>query len=243
MNRLVDTLENAERRLVEVERRTLDSSEFDRRVPRPKTVVVIKKPVAGNTTLLVREAKYATIPPTKCTGVDPNVICSYEWVYPDFEVYPPLGKEAIDYDGDEWDGNSVPTIDTVFHRCHRENEVWVLDHQAEGGGASVVFVRIIDKASESNNGQFLIVQKMKKVEPVLPETMVTWVPDGSLEWAECWPNYVAAHYMPMRFQNPEVIVPMTKVGGTQYVWQKHRWFVGQPLSSMAQSDCAVPLRT
>jgi hypothetical protein len=220
----------------------------------PKTVVIIQEPVANDSTLLVREAKYTSIPPKKCTGVDPNVTCFYDWAYPDFEVYPPLGKEAIDYAGDEKTSrlvNDVPTdvlnsaleapeLGTVFHRCHREHEVWVLDLQADGG-ASIVFVRIIDKVGSSDSGQFLIVQKMKKVEPVAPETIVTWVPDGEPEPAECWPNYTVAHYMPMRFQNPEVIVPMTKVGGTQYVWQKNRMFLAKPVSSLPHSDCVVPI--
>jgi hypothetical protein len=143
MNRLVEVLENAERRLVEVERRTLNAGGFERSVPRDKTVVIVKVPADGDKFLTVREAGYATIPPKACTGDEPNVVCYYAWYGVDFEVYPPLGKEAIDYDGDEWDGATDPKLDTVFHRCHRENEVWVLDHRAEGAGSVIPIVLVV----------------------------------------------------------------------------------------------------
>lgn len=126
----------------------------------PKTVVIIKKPSTSESTLLVREAKYVNIPPKKCTGADPNV-CFYDWVYPDFEVYPPLGMEVMDYDGDEWtkqvvddpttqiveSGLAVPTIDTVFHRCHREHEVWVMTPTGKASAAIGQF-QILDSVNQ-----------------------------------------------------------------------------------------------
>ena len=112
-----------------------------------------------------------------------------------------------------------------------------------GGGSGVVFVKIIDYVgSDPETSEWLIVQKMKRVktsaEGVSPETY-DWVTDGPPEPAECWPNYVAAHYLPMRNQTPTLIVPMSEMNGTHYVWQKHRWLVTAPLSDYPQSDCAI----
>lgn len=213
----------------------------------PKTIVIVKKPLAADVTLIVREAKYDRSPPKKCEGTAPNVTCFYEWFGSDFEVYPPLGKEAIDYEGDEFEGVAEdahpPKLDTVFHRCHREHSAWVLDLQAEGG-ASIAFVKIVDSVPpNSPSSKFLTVQPMKVDDVEGSPTFGKWIARMmGTEVAEVWPNYVAGHYLPMRFQTPDLIVPMTKVNGTQYVWQKNRMFLGQPLSSLPQSDCVVPIR-
>jgi hypothetical protein len=205
-----------------------------------RTVVITKKPQPTDATLVVREAKYDDWPPQKCEGT-PRV-CHYEWYGDDFEVWPPLGKEAVSFDGDEWDGDTDPKLDTKFHRVHREHDVWVIEAAAEGG-AEIVMVKIVDSIPvNAPSSKFLTVQKMKVDEIAGSPTFGQWLPDGVTESAECWPNYVAAHYLPMRFQIPEVIVPMTKTNGTQYVWQKNRIGLGQPLSSLPASDCVVPLR-
>jgi hypothetical protein len=208
----------------------------------PKTVVIVKRPEPADMFLLVREAKYIDLPPMPCTTEGETTICYYEWYGVEFEVYPPLGKQAIDYDGDgdEWlpaDNDHPPKLDTVFHRAHREHNAWVLQSEAEGG-ASIEFVKILDSIPvDMPTAKFLTVQRMK-----VDEVSGLWVADGETEEAETWPNYTAQHYLPMRLQFPDVIVPMTRVNGTQYVWQKNRMFLAEPLSTLAQSDCVVPIR-
>jgi hypothetical protein len=106
-------------------------------IGRPKTVVIVRAPVAGDASLLVREAKYASWPPKPCTkdtATPPVTTCYYEWYGDPFDIYPPIGRECIDYAGDEWNGANEPKLDTVFHSCHREHDVWVLDERGGGGG-------------------------------------------------------------------------------------------------------------
>src|SRR3989304_971211 len=55
-------------------------------IGRPKTVVIVKKPVAGDAELTVREAKYANWPPEPCEGTEPNKICHYTWHGDDFRL-------------------------------------------------------------------------------------------------------------------------------------------------------------
>jgi hypothetical protein len=103
---------------------------------RPKTVVIVKEPIASDETLTVREAGYTNIPPKGCiaSGTPPITTCYYAWYGVDFEVYPPLGKRAVDFDGDEQvpaDDAHPPKVDTKFHRIHREREVWVITPSGE----------------------------------------------------------------------------------------------------------------
>lgn len=220
-------------------------------VPRyiaPKTFVIVQTPQPGDAVLIAREAGYSTRPPTPCVsaGSPPVTTCNYAWYGVDFEVSPPLGKQCIDYAGDEHmpaDDAHPPTLDTKFHRCHWERMAWVLDLESEGG-AEIMMVKIVNSYPLLNRGdqKFLTVQRMKVDEVETSPNFGAWIPDGPTEVAECWPNYVAAHYLPMKGQTPEVIVPMTKTDGTQYVWQKNRMFLGTPLSTIGASDCVVPLR-
>lgn len=101
-----------------------------------KTVVIVRKPVEADATLWVREAKYVNLPPKPCSGDGDSTTCFYEWFGEDFDAYPPLGVKAISYAGDEstTDASAPPKLTTVFHRCHREHNVWIVDQQAKGGG-------------------------------------------------------------------------------------------------------------
>jgi hypothetical protein len=202
----------------------------------PKTIVIIKNPVATESTLLVREAKYTNIPPQKCTGADPNV-CYYEWVYPDFEVYPPLGKEAIDYDGDEWTtqipdnpltkvvegGLAPPTIDTVFHRCHREHEVWVLDLQAGGGGGGIRPARVLSVGTSTVN-----VQPYKR-------SGTAWVTDGASKNVFLWGDQTGSDFTTLIGD----MIPLIVLGGEEYALQYFWMFTKTPSAGITRGDCAL----
>lgn len=103
---------------------------------RDKTIVIVRKPVDGDKTLLVREARYVNLPPKPCTGDGETATCFYEWYGTDFEVYPPMGKKCIDFDGDENTAAITvpPKLTTKFHRCHREHDAWVLNPPPGAGG-------------------------------------------------------------------------------------------------------------
>lgn len=234
MNRLVDVLENAEQRLVEVERRTLSNSDFERNIQRPKTVVIIKKPVDGDSTLRVLEAGYGTIPPTKCEGENP-VVCNYRWYGVEFEVYPPLGKQAIDYEGDEFLDPSVtnpPKIDSKFHRIHQEREVWVLDLEAEGGGGGI---RPAVVTVATAGALTITVQPMKR-------SGSTWIADGGTIVAPLWGKQTGDDFQTL-IGSPTAsvfdLIPLVNVGGEWYAMQYFWMYAKTPSTSIAIGDCAL----
>jgi hypothetical protein len=205
----------------------------------PKTVVIIKKPVATGSTLLVREAKYTSIPPKKCTGVDPNVTCFYDWVYPDFEVYPPLGKEAIDYAGDEWtkqivdnpltkvieSGLAPPEITTVFHRCHREHEVWVLDLQADGGGGGIRPARVTAAVTAAST---------IKVQPY-KRSGIAWATDGAEKNVFLWGDQTGSDFATLIGD----MIPLIVLDGEEYALQYFWMFTKTPSGGITRGDCAL----
>lgn len=107
-----------------------------------KTVVIVVKPEVDDVVLKVREAKYRNIPPKPCTGDGESATCFYEWVGEVFDAYPPLGVKAVSYSGDETtsDADVPPKLTTRFHHVHRENNVWMLNVAAGGGGETDVCV-------------------------------------------------------------------------------------------------------
>jgi hypothetical protein len=208
-----------------------------------RTVVIAALPVAGDTTLTVREAKYADTPPKPClTGGEPPVtVCSYAWYGDPFEVYPPLGKEAADYAGDEapTDDSTPPDLKTVFHRCHREHDAWVLDLQAEGG-AALEPVIILGSTNGQPTGKFLNVKKA-----VYNETSQRWEIDPNPDPAvvkvvETWHNHMARDYLSFVGLNPPLVAAMTKIGDTTRVLPNGasmRWFLTTAEATYDQSDC------
>lgn len=115
----------------------------------PKTVVITKRPVEGDEQLTVLEARYAGYLPCLTTGDPPVTTCTYAWEGEEFLAYPPLGSKAIDFAGDEQvpaddvhppDDDDPPKFDSVFHRVHREHQVWIID---EKGGSIIQQFRIV----------------------------------------------------------------------------------------------------
>lgn len=104
-----------------------------------KTVVIVRAPVDGDRTLLVREARYRNLPPQPCTGDGDSATCFYEWLGPEFDVYPPLGVKPSAYSGDENTSpvTTPPKLTTKFYGLHREHDTWILDPPREAGGANL----------------------------------------------------------------------------------------------------------
>jgi hypothetical protein len=206
-----------------------------------KTVVIVAKPKVTDATLIVREAKYADLPPLPCGKVGENTVCHYGWFGDTFQVHPPLGKEAIDYDGDEYvegSDDAPPKLDTVFHRCHREHEVWVLDDK--GGGAALEPIVILGSTNGLPTGKFLNVKRA-----VYRTSDQRWIADPSTEPSatmvvETWHNHTARDYQSFVGLNPPLIAAMTKVGDTTRVLSNGaniRWFLTTATGTYAQSDC------
>jgi hypothetical protein len=204
----------------------------------PRIVAVIAQPQEGHATVLVREAKYSDNLPKPCVtgGEPPTTECYYKWHGDPFAAYPAMGWTPEDYADDAYGDSALPSIDTKFFTASRTHDYWRLSSPMEAVDTTV-FVTILDSLPPSNpNVKFLRVQRMKHEE----ETGA-WIADGDPEEAECWPEFVAAHYLPMRNLAPQLIVPMLIVGDTQYVIAQHRFALGQPLQNYPQSDCAVPV--
>jgi hypothetical protein len=225
----------------------------------PKTVVIVAKPRETTDYLLVRGVRYADDVPRRCTkdGTPVVTTCYYEWDGDPFEAYPPLGKEAIDYDGDEFtkqlvddpltkvieSGPAPPEIDTVFHRCHRENEVWVMDHQAEGGGGGETTFAVVRAtyATGTPDERKVLVQKViftnaGTIEFGSQATTAAWVWPGLFS-----ENYAAFVWQGAAIQPQTVIVAVTKVNGASYVeqWSGLRYRLLKRSRSVRVTDCVL----
>lgn len=202
----------------------------------PKTIVIVKKPLAADVTLIVREAKYDRSPPKKCEGTAPNVTCFYEWFGSDFEVYPPLGKEAIDYEGDEFEGVAEdahpPKLDTVFHRCHREHNAWVLDLQAEGGGGGMRPALVVSAVAAAAT---------IRVQPV-KRSGTSWTVDGGPIVVPLWGAQKGDDFLTLiqtgNF-NTSDFIPLVSIGGEWYAMQYFWMYAKTPNAAIAKGDCAL----
>jgi len=233
MNRLVDVLENAERRLVEVERRTLSSGDFERDTPRPKMVAVTKPPVEGDAMLAVRAAGYATIPPKKCEG-DPRQ-CYYEWLGANFDAYPSLGSDVMDYEGKAFASGQPPAFDTVFYRCQFQNGVWVLDRPGGEGGGGITPARVLPTPGTGN--RTIAVQPVKRiVPPPSNPASAVWTNDGPpIDAVALWGEQRGEDFQTV----VNDIIPLIEIAGEKYAMQ-YFWFYTKTVNSaIPRGDCGL----
>lgn len=196
-------------------------------LPQPKTVVIVVKPLATDAMLTVREAKYADLPPSPCTssGTPPVTICHYTWHGPAFAVWPPLGKEAVDYAGDEYVQGSddiPPKLDTVFHRCHREHDSWVLDHKGgEGGGGGIVPARVLSFGTTTIN-----IQRYKW-------SGSAWVTDRGPDDVLLWGSQIGSDFSTLVGD----MIPLVIVNGEEFALQYFWMYTKTPNTSIQKGDC------
>lgn len=146
--------------------RSAQVSDGQRYIP-PKAVVIVKKPAEGDVFLTVREVRYTTSVPRPCETVGEATTCFYEWYGSELEVFAPFGSKPADFAGDEFaapaDDNHPPKFDTVFHRVHRENEVWIIDGK-QTNVDTYSFCRILSAVGT----EFVVVQEVVAVKERIP---------------------------------------------------------------------------
>jgi len=174
--------------------------------------------------------------------------------------YPLETAETSDYENVKWGSAEIDKTTTPVWATFRHG-AWIIELM--GGGAPIRFVRIVNTLPENSpSALWLIIQPVKYDRKVGSATWHTWIddlpppppvtdpptppPEPVLEYAEVWPNYTGAQYLPMKSGKegdvlPALILPVFAFGGSQYVMQKNRWFIGKPALGVAVSDCAVPL--
>ena len=208
----------------------------------PKTVVIVKTPTQDDIFLTVREARYTTDIPKPCTGDGESVVCHYEWFGPELEVFAPLGTKPIDFAGDEFDhvvdDTHPPKFSTVFHRVHREHEVWVLEAKPEGGAIEPVII-LASMPVNTPTAKFLTIRPAKEN----PTTHV-WEadPTGEPKVVETWFNHQASHYLPMVGLAPLLVGAMTKIKSSTRLLPNGanlRMFIATATQQYGQSDCPV----
>jgi len=153
--------------------------------------------------------------------------------------YPLETAEASEYEGVKWGSAAVDKTTTPVWATFRHG-AWIIELM--GGGSPIRFARIVDtQPTNTPSALWLVIQQVK-----YDTATHAWIDDVSAptmppEYAEVWPNYTGAHYLPMKDVLPALILPVFAFGGSQYVMQKNRWFIGRPALGVAVSDCAVPL--
>lgn len=219
---------------------------------RDRTIVIVRKPAAGDQTLLVREARHSNLPPKPCTGDGDAAVCFYEWFGTDFEVYPPLGKKPIDFDGDEnTAGPTVaPKLTTKFHRCHREHDSWVLNPAATAatGGTSMVlvhapitstglwvgldFIRVVHvKINPNNTGVFISAE----AAPLGYAIVRCWPGTKDTDWQ----YYQSTTGTTPNFTPTANAVYLTakKINGTEYITPEVAILSASPDPALPAGDC------
>jgi hypothetical protein len=160
--------------------------------------------------------------------------------------YPLETAEASEYASVKWGSGEVDKTTTPVWATFRHG-VWIIELM--GGGSPIRFARIIDTVPVNTPSALWLEIRSVKYDTA-SHTWIDDVPDPPQlpppEFAEVWPNYTGKHYLPMKSGGPAdvlpaLILPVVSFGGSQYVMQQHRWFVGKPALGVAQSDCVVPL--
>jgi len=183
------------------------------------------------------------------TPGDPNdppraeVAGEYKRFGPIEEGYPLETMEPSDYEIVKWGSAAIDKTTTPVWATFRHG-AWIIE--LTGGGSPIWFVRIVNTLPENTpSARWLEIQTVKYLAPVPPELYGTWVDDIQTppvrEYAEVWPKYTGAHYLPMKDVFPALILPVFAFGGSQYVMQKHRWGIGKPAPGVAPSDCVVSM--
>jgi len=194
------------------------------------------------------------------TPGDPNdppraeVAGEYERFGPIKKGYPLETTDPADYEGVKWGSAAIDKTTTPVWATFRHG-AWIIELM--GGGSPIRFVRVLDTLpTNTPSALWLVIQPVKydKVHgnwiddvPPSPTPPVEGPPPPPPpEYAEVWPNYTGAHYLPMKSGQPgdvlpALILPVFAFGGSQYVMQKNRWFIGKPAPGVAQSDCVVSL--
>lgn len=211
--------------------RTVQRSDDPRYVV-PRTVVIVRKPTVDHDFLLVREAVYASDIPKKCEGTDPNKVCYYEWKGPDFEVYPPLGMECIDYDGDEFTGDT-PKHDTVFHRCTYQHDYWMLENAPKStGGGGIVPARVL--ATPATGATTISVQPVKRSTAV-PQPTDPWVNDGVSVTVPLWSRQKGEDFQTLVGD----VIPLVVIAGERYAMQYLWFYTKTPNPAIPKGDCGL----
>ena len=209
----------------------------------PKTVVITVKPETGHAELTVREAKYINLPPKPCTDpVAPATerTCYYEWYGIDFNVSPPMGTEAVDFAGDEYTGADPPKLSTVFHRVHREHEVWVIE-KAGGGGSSVSFAIVREVHDQGDDTRKIKVEEVKMTMTVSGDIEVGIIDGEKYVWA--WPGLLGIHYAAFKWAGGVLpgmpILAVVTSGGASYLQQFSglRYRLRARPRNVRQTDC------
>ncbi len=201
----------------------------------PKTVVITVKPQDGDATLTVREAKYIDLPPKPCSGSGEIAVCYYEWYGVDFAVYPPMGMRPIDFAGDEYNAGTSeapiqPKLTTVFHRVHREREVWVLEDVTAKGG---IGIRPAIVLTATTGAHTIHVQPAKR-------SGFTWIADGSAIDVPLWGTQLGEDFQTLiglPGATEVDVIPLIQVGGEWYAMQYFWWYANTPNPALPKGDC------
>jgi hypothetical protein len=216
-----------------------------------RTVEIVKKPVAGDTTLLVREAKYANLPPKPCT----EATCYYEWYGSPFDAYPPLGVTPIAFSGDENTTDqetTPPKLTDKFHRCHRKHNVWELDPKAAASSFSLVLVHGPGVGTNWNaDFDYVRVIHMKKnpayvLGSGLPTHINGETAAAGYSIVQCWPGTKQTDWQYFLSTNqgfPPVVsanavyFKTAMIGGVEYITPDSFTEAGFPQAGTVAGDC------
>jgi len=206
-------------------------------VPLPKTVVIVAKPLAGDAVLTVRESRYFNSPPLPCTGEGVEKVCNYSWYGDPFYVYPPLGKEAVDYAGDEQvpaDDTHPPKLDSVFQCCHRENDYWILDDAGAEGGGGFRFSSVPTNRIAPNVGANCVTGASTiDVQPLKRGTGTTYTNDGAQISVRLWGNQKGEDFYTLIGD----IIPIVQVGSEWFALQYFWMYAKTPTGT--KGDCGL----
>lgn len=176
--------------------------------PRTLIVALVEEPTDESQTLLVRQVRYAALPP---------VVGEYEWDADYFPAFPAHGFTCLDYASYYCNPTTdAPESDAAFLRVERRQNVWMLHPAAAAIAISdVVVVRGIPEGGEYETT--LLVQRATFTDDN------TWAATGEtfemptfpLMPAICWQRFVVPEG-----SVPEVmgdIQPTRTIGGVECV--------------------------
>lgn len=242
LNRVVAAVEDAHKQVARLELMVNSRRGASVGWVRHRTVVITKRPENQDRTLTAREAGYSDVPARPCEGIGIEKECYYRWFGIDFQVYTPLGKDITAYEGDEQvpaDDLHPPRFDSVFHRCHREREAWVMDSDIEE--VAFVIVRAVWPAT-SPTPRIVRVQQVHRISQTIDE----FEPTGSEYDIYAWPGLVSEDFEVFRWTGATItrrthILKAYSIGGCWYLEQLFRYQARRRPTNVRITDCRTPM--
>jgi hypothetical protein len=194
------------------------------------TVVITRKPVAGDLSLTVRRVFIPDSPPAPC-----NPSCHIAFRSTSFIAYADLGRKPMDYEDFFFD-EAVDRLDeeATYLKAYREDARWFVEFPSGDGSAALGWrwCRILGEGSSAS----LIVQ------PVGLSTGGIFSDIGQPEEVLTQPQFDAQLWQDFtRFAGTpnQVIVPLVKVAGLWHALLIIPFYPQQAVPSLVDNDCAV----